>query len=1406
MVGSMKLQLPLNWYAAVLAALLLSVPVTADDWEWSGGSATWSDSSSAEWSNPVGSTPAGQAVTFSSPGEGTVSIDRVTPASISVTGGHYIFVPVSETSVGIDCSGVLSVRGDATLLEMKLANTELTGSVVFEGGQLVLGVEDALGSASLYFNGGQLVYAAGVTQDVSEYIHADSASDVRVDTGANSITWNDTDGVKEVLHTGIEKMGSGTLNLEWSANGETHTGAIQVNSGSLRISKVSGQCTLGGSVSGTGTLVLNSPSGQFNISGDNSQFSGIILLEGDGASNSGSVRFANGAAMGGVNTLVQVAGQRFWFNSRTTTDASLEIVEGTSTYFDGSTGLAYTFTGAVSGGGELIVKPSCAITMSGDVSAFTGRFQHPGATAVSWIFGGEGITGYGEVQAELNSTEGNMIYTFWYGDATVLSGAVTGTAKLRQRGAGVLTLTAQNTSTGNLEIDTGAEVQLGTATTAASWSGSTLSGGGTFTLVNGALLQGLNSVRGVLVADVAAGAVVDMGGSSAGLLQRIAIGAGGRLCGVSGDVAVPELELTLGAANVGSGAVPAGGEQYMIEIEDGNLIIADPASVSLDMETIKSIINGKRQAVYLHICNTAISLTNGVTAESLFANSATSPAALGLVVLGVEGGNIVLEGAVRDIYVVGDAGDYPTVTSYTRLQDYKATFIDTGYTLSLQLAGDDTQAAWVNNLLGSGDFVVSNTDEAAGVVRVLLNNAVLGDVEGSLPPDELTQINTANTTLEGSVTAGRTVQLVKTGSGVLSIGGTLTADWLEIEEGTLRLTGSGSSVESLHGSGSLQVNGSLSINGDALNFDGNLAGDGEMLLNGSLRGSGMVGSLGGSGHLQAVGDTFTVKNTSDATFSGSLDTGSGAGVLSVLPGAGTMTLERVQSTRDWSIQNSGSMVLQQAGSSNSILTLGTLQLLDDSSTTLVLNTDANADVLHLESLLVADGASVTLSSTGSALIEEERLVLGQTTAADLGADERVPLILGSGFVLTHLSSAWLTVENGDIVLHTLAQTRNLYADAAGSHNGRAGARLLWNLPGRVLSEAPDLNAVIQTLDALLTRGKYSAADELMASAAGAAAAPLGAAVMGDMERQLKAIRNRTTSMGLNPAYVYDNLPLFNAWVNAEGDYTELSSSGTDGGYRLSSWGGTVGVDADFSTALTAGLALTAMYGDYESRGSARADGDMDTCYLTLFGRYVCHRWVNTLVVSAGLADIELNRRVNYGNGSYRTHGSTHGTSLGLLYELGYVIPLDEDNRSCLQPLVNISYRYAEVDSYREHGSDAALHLGRQSMDVFSFGLGARAQTYALENLYNRSCLLEARLLLRMDAGDRRSRSRVGFLELPAYSDCIRSAERGGIGLEMGAGMIIPLGAESGQLFLDAGFEFRSDWMEVNGTLGYRMNF
>lgn len=390
-----------------------------------------------------------------------------------------------------------------------------------------------------------------------------------------------------------------------------------------------------------------------------------------------------------------------------------------------------------------------------------------------------------------------------------------------------------------------------------------------------------------------------------------------------------------------------------------------------------------------------------------------------------------------------------------------------------------------------------------------------------------------------------------------------------------------------------------------------------------------------------------------------------------------------------------------------------------------------------------------------------------------------------------------------VVLHAMTNpdyVTQKYADATG--NAAAGVQLLnaafaqddpqSSQPGS------DLARVLDSVDA------SALTPDGLAAVAGSSVTTLGMALSGDVERRLRAIRNRTTTMGANLNHAHPDMPYYNAWVNAEGDFTELDGEGQYPGYQLDSWGGTLGVDVDITPHLTAGFALTAMYGDLSTDGPDRADGDMDTYYLTLFARYARSAWTHTFVGTIGMADMSVNRTVSHSAGSYTATGDTEGMAFGLMYELGHVFVLNEARTACLQPVVNVMYRHTAVDAYQESGSNAALSVGEQSLDTVTFGLGARLQAELGETIFNRKSIFEARALARVDVGDRRSSADVAFLHAAGCAT-VESAEMDAFGVELGAGLTLPLGTDSA-LFIDASAELRGSYTHFNGTVGYRINF
>ena len=404
-----------------------------------------------------------------------------------------------------------------------------------------------------------------------------------------------------------------------------------------------------------------------------------------------------------------------------------------------------------------------------------------------------------------------------------------------------------------------------------------------------------------------------------------------------------------------------------------------------------------------------------------------------------------------------------------------------------------------------------------------------------------------------------------------------------------------------------------------------------------------------------------------------------------------------------------------------------------------------------------------------------------------------------------------TVNDGVVLKADLTFPDLFESVVAETSNGITGGKLLDELyvDSTIIENYPngDLALTMEAINQqLMINNSKEGLDELFAAVAGASIPAMGVAFADDISRQMQAIRNRTTTMGVDQCAVNENMPYFNAWINAEGGNRNLDKDGTASGYDLSSWGGTVGFDVDFASRLTAGIAVSAMYGDYSANAPDDAEGDFDTQYVTAFARYGYRSWVHTFVASVGRAEASLDRTVSHQYGSYRTKGETDGMGFGLMYEVGYVRALNESGTACIQPVMNLSLTKASLDGYTEEGSDAALRVGDIDMTTFTVGAGARIQAVIGENLYNRASIFECRALAKLRAGDRNAESEVGFAAAPMGTGTVESAQMGNVGIELGAGIVVPLGAEHSSIFADVSAEFSTGYTSVNGTVGYRINF
>ena len=632
---------------------------------------------------------------------------------------------------------------------------------------------------------------------------------------------------------------------------------------------------------------------------------------------------------------------------------------------------------------------------------------------------------------------------------------------------------------------------------------------------------------------------------------------------------------------------------------------------------------------------------------------------------------------------------------------------------------------------------------------------------------------------------------------------------------------------------SLSFTGTGDANGDG-KADERLSGVAVQMEEGTTldigKGSGRLTNLEGSGTLKSDGSgtaenrgTLTV---SSGSFSGTLaasDSGT-AGTLAVEAGK-SFSLNNASSEATqtdpsaWKVKlGKGSNLKVDVSARPNYLVLGNVDLGDGNMTVDFGNRPLDGNSLEATIASVGSDGVLEFYSTkgvqnGTRRIETG-IMLGEGVSESDFKDKHLKFY-GVGNFLTDNK---VTFENGQLIVTSTAAKENNFTRVMpdANKNALAGAAMVWDslkdksqlqsFADVLADPTSDYKKLINELIGKYDNGDYTDMERALTSVSGSSIATIAPAFMQDLHRQIKAIRNRTTTMAADATYeAYDTLPLWHAWINGEGGYHKLDSDGYMPGYTLNNWGGTVGVDVDVTPSATMGLAISAMYGDLKPNSADAATGHMDTTWLSAFLRANSGAWIHTFVVSGGLADINLDRTVNYGSGSYRANGSTDGYAVGAMYEVGYTQLMNESGTFVLQPVFNVEVRHASVKGYTESGTDAGLKVDDIKQDLVTFGAGARLQSVVDTNAFNRTAIFEARALLKADVGDRSGKAKNSIIGSDSMSE-VESAEVGALGVEIGAGITIPLGSESGSIFVDASLEYRRGWTSADASVGYRINF
>ena len=765
--------------------------------------------------------------------------------------------------------------------------------------------------------------------------------------------------------------------------------------------------------------------------------------------------------------------------------------------------------------------------------------------------------------------------------------------------------------------------------------------------------------------------------------------------------------------------------------------------------------------------------------------------------------------------------------------------------LDIELANDLDDSVFNGNLTVNGDGAdLIKTGEKTLMLNGNVNtsNAVVAR-EGTLALNG--SANNIGTLTLSSASADEPVRVV--------IGGTTTATLADDAEGgslqisaggTLKTAGDSTldQATTISGAGRLNVQegSSLTLAGEAGLFGTSVTLNGTLSLSGT--GEKSILALSGAGTLALNGNALSVTSASavNGSFSGTLD---GEGSIDV-SGKVTQVMQTGSSTYDLGVHGGGTLVLKGtsaapaldyrnvtvgasgtlrieaigngAGDPNTTLNVGSVDFQSGSMTEFVYNLSAadpfGSAMLTADSITIGNGAGFTLANmtgnTGLGTYDNLDGVVLMTADAIDGMAEGESMSVGtSGLFAVYYKDATMVREGNNIVLNATVQQDNIFKPAVNSHNSGAGSELLWGARNN-LDATSQLGQVMNAISTMVTGSNpdLAGASRALAAVAGSTVNALGTAQKDALRDQMGWIRNRTTLMGVNPAYVNDDLPYFHMWMEGTGSYAKLDTRGDESGYQLTTWGGTVGMDVDLSDHFTMGAAFTANYGDLTASAADSADGHLDSYYANLFGRYQSKRWAHTLILTGGWNDAKLNRTVNYGEGSYRTQGNTNGWGFGAMYELTYDVYLNEDRSSILQPLANASVVTTRMDGYTETGAgNAGLNVGKQEWTTGTVALGGRWMGLVGSNIFGREALAEFRVNAAQDMGDRRGETNVALLGNPGFMQSVRGAKVGTTALQIGAGLSVPVGTQ-GTVFINGNADFRDGANSVNGSVGYRYDF
>ncbi len=795
------------------------------------------------------------------------------PANVNTNGGALTFNVAGASTQSGAISGTGSVvKNGAGTLTVSGANT-YTGATAVNGGVLRVQGNSALGTAA-----GATTVASGAALEVD-------GSGLAI---AEPLTLNGT---------GVG--GGGALrNL---ANANTLTGAITLGAGGARINADAGTLTISGAGNITGATqpLTVGGAGNTTIGKVIATTSGTLTKDGTGTLTLSGANTYTGATLVNAGTLAVTVNNALGTNAAGTTVASGATLDLRN--------VIYTTTEAVTLNGGTLAASTGTSSLAGAVSLGAASTVNVTGTQLT-MSGAVNNAGFG---LTVDGT-GN----------TIASGVVSGAGALTKQGPGTLTLSGNNTYTGNTSINAGT-LQLGAANRIADTSAVTVASGATFNLNNFAETVGSISGAG----NIALGSVTLTAGGN-----NTSTAFSGAVSGTGGLTKAGTGTFTLSGTNTytGTTTVSAG----TLALSNG-AAIADSGAVNMSAAGANLTLNaGETIGSLAGVAGTTVTL-GGNTLTAGGNNSTTTYAG----VIGGTGGITKVGTGTMTLSSANTFGGTTTINAGTLALSGGSAIVDAGI---VNLNG--------GTLLVSTAETIGRLSGASGTTVTLNAGLTFGDATDT----------TIGSTIGGAGT------LVKQGTGTLTVSGANTyTGATAVNGGVLRVQGNSAlgtaaGATTVASGAALEVDGSGLAIAEPLTLNGTGVGGGGALRNlanaNTLTGAITLGA--GGARINADAGTLTISGAGNIT---------GATQPLTVGGAGNTTIGKVIATTSGTLTKDGTGTLTLSGANTytgaTLVNAGTLAVTVNNAlgTNAAGTTVASGATLDLRNVIYTTTEAVTLN-------------------------------------------------------------------------------------------------------------------------------------------------------------------------------------------------------------------------------------------------------------------------------------------------------------------------------------------------------------------------------------------------------------------------------------------------------------